>query len=140
MHYVFQSTFDKSKWLGLNLTLLVASLWNTSRATYLISKMEQKINDGMMNRRRKIRQKPKQNFCSFSVTTGWLEWSFNFSSSSCSKIWRLNIGKVKPFQSNFNPLQIKHFFRKYLHNGFRLLFTELHKDICEIYIKWTIKY
>ena len=37
--------------------------------TYLISKMEQKINDGVMNRRRKIRQKPKQKFCSFSVTT-----------------------------------------------------------------------
>ena len=48
-----------------------------------------------------------------------------------------NIGKIKQFQYNFTPLQVKYCFHKNLYYGSRLIFTELHKEIdfCGIYIE-----
>ena len=57
LHFVFQPTSDKSKWLDFNLTLPTGSLRKISRTSYLISKMKQKINDGVMNGEERINKK-----------------------------------------------------------------------------------
>lgn len=87
-HFLLQPTTGKSKWLGLNRTLLAASCHKQEGLLVSWAKWYKKINDSVMNRRRKNKEKRKQISCSFKANFGWLECFSNLSISLCPKLRR----------------------------------------------------